>query len=157
MSCSVVSRCVSDPILLWLWCRPAAAALIWPLAWEFPYAAGKKKFAFFVRYQNIYYIFNFSVIIFVYRKLKDMNHLFLPLIFLYIVFVLVCVFMYYLLSISQLRIIPFIKIIRLFSLCLVLCVLADINIAALVYISLYVCVLIFVSKYDIYLYMVYKS
>ena len=25
--------------LLWLWCRPAAAALIQPLAWELPYAA----------------------------------------------------------------------------------------------------------------------
>ena len=23
---------------LWLWCRPAAAALIQPLAWELPYA-----------------------------------------------------------------------------------------------------------------------
>ena len=27
-------------MLLWLWCRPAAAALIGPPAWEFPYAAG---------------------------------------------------------------------------------------------------------------------
>ena len=26
--------------LLWLWCRPAAVALIGPLAWEPPYAAG---------------------------------------------------------------------------------------------------------------------
>ena len=26
--------------MLWLWCRPAAAALIRPLAWELPYAAG---------------------------------------------------------------------------------------------------------------------
>ena len=25
-------------MLLWLWCRPAAAALIRPLAWEPPYA-----------------------------------------------------------------------------------------------------------------------
>ena len=25
--------------MLWLWCRPAAAALIHPQAWEFPYAA----------------------------------------------------------------------------------------------------------------------
>ena len=41
---------------LWLWCRPAAAALIWPLAWELPYATGaalknkikiKKKTSFF--------------------------------------------------------------------------------------------------------------
>ena len=28
-----------DPALLWLWCRPAAKALIQPLAWELPYAA----------------------------------------------------------------------------------------------------------------------
>ena len=28
-----------DPVLLWLWCRLAAAALIGPLAWEPPYAA----------------------------------------------------------------------------------------------------------------------
>ena len=27
-------------MLLWLWCRPAAAAQIQPLAWEPPYAAG---------------------------------------------------------------------------------------------------------------------
>ena len=26
--------------MLWLWCRPAAAAPIKPIAWEFPYAAG---------------------------------------------------------------------------------------------------------------------
>ena len=25
-------------MLLWLWCRPAAEALIWPIAWEPPYA-----------------------------------------------------------------------------------------------------------------------
>ena len=30
----------SDPTLLWLWCGPAAGALIQPLAWEPPYAAG---------------------------------------------------------------------------------------------------------------------
>jgi len=29
-----------DLVLLWLWCRPAAAALIGPLAWELPHAAG---------------------------------------------------------------------------------------------------------------------
>ena len=29
----------SDPSLLLLWCRPAAVAPIWPLAWELPYAA----------------------------------------------------------------------------------------------------------------------
>ena len=29
-----------DPVLLWLWCRLAAAAPIRPLAWELPYAVG---------------------------------------------------------------------------------------------------------------------
>ena len=29
-----------DPVLLWLWCRSAAAAPIRPLAWELPYAVG---------------------------------------------------------------------------------------------------------------------
>ena len=47
MSCGAGHRCGSDPELLRLWCRPAAAvALIQPLAWELPYAAGaalKKK------------------------------------------------------------------------------------------------------------------
>ena len=31
---------VKDPTLLWLWCRPAAIALIQPLTWEPPYATG---------------------------------------------------------------------------------------------------------------------
>ena len=38
MSCGVGCRCGSDPELLWLWCRLAAAAPIQPLAWELPYA-----------------------------------------------------------------------------------------------------------------------
>ena len=40
MSCGVGHRCGSDPVLLWLWTRPAAVAPIQPLAWELPYAAG---------------------------------------------------------------------------------------------------------------------
>ena len=40
MSCGVGCRCGSDPAWLWLWHRPAATALIRPLAWEPPYAAG---------------------------------------------------------------------------------------------------------------------
>ena len=40
MSCGVGCRHGLDPKLLWLWCRPAAIALIGPLAWESPYAAG---------------------------------------------------------------------------------------------------------------------
>ena len=40
VSCGVGCRCGSDPALLWLWQRPAATALIQPLAWEPPYAGG---------------------------------------------------------------------------------------------------------------------
>ena len=51
MSCGVGLRQGLDPVLLCLWCRLAAVALIWPLAWEPPYALsaalkrqkGKKK------------------------------------------------------------------------------------------------------------------
>ena len=46
MSYGVGCRCGSDLTLLQLWCRLAATALIWPLTWELPYAAGaalKKK------------------------------------------------------------------------------------------------------------------
>ena len=40
VSCGVGPRLGSDPSLLRLWCRPAAAAPIRPLAWGPPYAAG---------------------------------------------------------------------------------------------------------------------
>ena len=40
MSCGVGRRQASDPMLLWLRCRPAAVAPIRPLAWEPQYAAG---------------------------------------------------------------------------------------------------------------------
>ena len=40
MGYGVGHRCGSDPELLWLWRRPAATALIGPLAWEPPYAEG---------------------------------------------------------------------------------------------------------------------
>ena len=33
-------RLGSDLVLLWLWCRPTAAAPIQSLAWDPPYAAG---------------------------------------------------------------------------------------------------------------------
>ena len=39
-NCSVGCRCSSDSTLLWLWYRPAAAALIQFLAWKLPYATG---------------------------------------------------------------------------------------------------------------------
>ena len=40
MNCGVGYRHGSDPVLLWLWCRPAATAPIQLLAWEPPYAMG---------------------------------------------------------------------------------------------------------------------
>ena len=40
VSCGVGHRHSTDPVLLWLWCRPAVVALIRPLAWELPYALG---------------------------------------------------------------------------------------------------------------------
>ena len=40
MNCGVGCRRGSDPVLLWLWHRPEATALIRPLAWEPPYAEG---------------------------------------------------------------------------------------------------------------------
>ena len=40
VSCGVGCRCSSDPALLWLWHRPAAVALIQPLAWELPCTLG---------------------------------------------------------------------------------------------------------------------
>ena len=46
MSCGVGHRHGSDLAWLWLWCKPAAAALIHPLAWEPPCVTGsalKKK------------------------------------------------------------------------------------------------------------------
>ena len=39
ISCGVGRGCISDPALLWPWCRPAAVALIQPLPQELPYAA----------------------------------------------------------------------------------------------------------------------
>ena len=38
VSSGVVHRGGWDPVLLWLWCRPAAAAPVGPQAWELPYA-----------------------------------------------------------------------------------------------------------------------
>ena len=40
MSCGVGHRCGLDPALLLPWNRPAATALIRPLGWESPCAAG---------------------------------------------------------------------------------------------------------------------
>ena len=53
VSCGVGRRCGLNLSWLWLWRRPAAAALIRPLAWEPPYASGavlKKQ----TNKQNVY-------------------------------------------------------------------------------------------------------
>ena len=45
-SISDLNQWAKDLVLLWLWHRPAAVALIQPLAWDLPYAVGaalKKK------------------------------------------------------------------------------------------------------------------
>ena len=50
-----LAQWVKDPLLLWLWCRPASAALILPLVWELPYAMGtapKGEKNVYVRAQN---------------------------------------------------------------------------------------------------------
>ena len=39
-SCGVDHRHGLDLALLWLWFKPASTALIRPLAWELPFAAG---------------------------------------------------------------------------------------------------------------------
>ena len=36
-----LTQWVKDLVLLWLWCRLPAMALIGPLAWELPYAASE--------------------------------------------------------------------------------------------------------------------
>ena len=40
MSCGVGCRRGWDPMLLWLWGRPATMAPVRPLVWEPPYASG---------------------------------------------------------------------------------------------------------------------
>ena len=52
-SSSGLAQWIKDPLSLWLWCGPAATALIGPLAWELPCAAGaalkkKKKLRFVI-------------------------------------------------------------------------------------------------------------
>ena len=38
--CGIGHRWGLNPVLLWLWCRPAATSLIRLLAWEPPYTMG---------------------------------------------------------------------------------------------------------------------
>ena len=64
-----------DPVLLWLWCRPASTALIRPLAWELPHAAGaalkKKKKIHIITYMwNLKYDTNEHI----YKTKTDYRH-----------------------------------------------------------------------------------
>ena len=52
-----LAQWVQDPALLWLWCRPAAAAPIQPIAWELSYATGaalKRKIIMIIRKSRTY-------------------------------------------------------------------------------------------------------
>ena len=66
MGCGVGHRFGSDPVLLRLWHRPAAVALIRPLAWGLPYAASvaikEKKINYYIL--NHIYIYNFFYLFF---------------------------------------------------------------------------------------------
>ena len=57
LSCGLGCTPGSDPMLLWLWRRPVAAALIQPLAWELPYATGtalkeRKKKSIYIQFKS---------------------------------------------------------------------------------------------------------
>ena len=69
MSCGIGRRLSSDLTFLWLWYRLAAITLIWPLAWEPPYAMSaalkrpQKKRELFVfgvlTFPMMYFVTNF--------------------------------------------------------------------------------------------------
>ena len=42
-NCGVDRRCGSDPVLLWLWCRPAVTSPVQPLAMGTPIAEKKSR------------------------------------------------------------------------------------------------------------------
>ena len=56
-NCGVGHGCGSGPVLLWLWYRPAAAAPIRSLVWEFPHATGvtiKYTYLMYILYTYIH-------------------------------------------------------------------------------------------------------
>ena len=60
-----LAQWVKDPVLLWLWCRPAAVVSIRPLAWDRPYVMGaalksrkKQKKKLNYQYSIMYSLFN---------------------------------------------------------------------------------------------------
>jgi len=56
-SCGVDHRCSSGLAFLWIWCGPAAAALISPLAWELPCATDVDT-TIRIKYAYIYTLIN---------------------------------------------------------------------------------------------------
>ena len=63
MSYGVDQRPGLDPVLLLLllWCRPSATALIWPLAWELPYTVGMALKRYWHTKKGTYFFFTLSV------------------------------------------------------------------------------------------------
>ena len=73
MSCGVGCKCCSDLALLLLWCGPAAAAPIQPLAWELAYAMGvflKRQNIRKIKINNFYHKFTRSHLLFPSYKLE---------------------------------------------------------------------------------------
>ena len=92
MSCGVGYRHCLDPVLLWLWCRPAAVALIGPLPWELPYGCcpeKKKILPLHLGHQAewiiiLYYTYFHLIMVEVFSLLSILNasfHNYLPLIY----------------------------------------------------------------------------
>ena len=106
MSCGVGRRRGLDPTLLWLWCRPAAVALIRPLAWELPYAAGaalkrkKKKVKFTLLRQHKCYssLCHIEHKLFFFHNLLTSLWLVFPSFYLFICLVFLVLFIYLLSS-----------------------------------------------------------
>ena len=68
-SCRISHRLGLDLALLWLWCRPAAAALNRSLAWQHPYAAGGA-----LKSPNFIYIYiNITEHVFARRGMEAVN------------------------------------------------------------------------------------
>ena len=91
MSWGVGCRLGSDPALLWLWCRLAAAALIRPLGWEPPYAAGAALEK--AKRQKI-----IIIIIIKFKKRKECEkehtHIYIFCMYVYIYIYVLCMYVY---------------------------------------------------------------
>ena len=98
MSFGVGHRCGLDPELLWLY-RKVAVALIQPIAWELPYAAGaalKSKIHIYMHvcvYVHIYNLYNYMYICVCVYILYIISHC--SEISLTCIYVCVCVYILY--------------------------------------------------------------